>query len=92
MPFNLSCNVVGPVDYIQWMKNDMYLYADNTITFFNGNSTLSFKKLALRDDGLYQCAASNAVSNISSQPYSLMVNCEYRYFQNIYVFYEYSID
>ncbi|XDV40081.1 hypothetical protein PO909_009230 [Leuciscus waleckii] len=74
MPFNLSCNVVGPVDSIRWMKNNMYLYADNTITFFNGNSTLSFKKLTLSDDGLYQCAASNAVSNISSQPYNLTVN------------------
>ncbi|CAM4699552.1 unnamed protein product [Leuciscus chuanchicus] len=74
MPLNLSCNVVGPVDSIRWMKNNMYLYADNTITFFNGNSTLSFKKLTLSDDGLYQCAASNAVSNISSQPYNLTVN------------------
>ncbi|XP_067259855.1 carcinoembryonic antigen-related cell adhesion molecule 1 isoform X1 [Chanodichthys erythropterus] len=74
MPFNLSCNVVGPVDSIQWLKNGTYLYADNTITFFNGNSTLSFKKLALTDDGLYTCAASNAVSNIESQAYNLMVN------------------
>ncbi|XP_077065978.1 carcinoembryonic antigen-related cell adhesion molecule 1 [Siphateles boraxobius] len=73
MPFNLSCNVVGPVDSIQWMKNDMDLYADNTITFFNGNSTLSFKNLALSHDGLYQCVASNAVSNIR-QAYNLMVN------------------
>lgn len=90
MPFNLSCNVVGPVDSIQWLKNGTYLYADNTITFFNGNSTLSFKKLALTDDGLYTCAASNAVNNIESQAYNLMVNCEYdRYFQNIHVSCEY---
>lgn len=86
MPFNLSCNVVGPVDSIQWLKNGMYLYANNMITFFNDNSTLSFKKLALTDDGLYNCAASNAVSNNESQAYDLMVNCEYdRYFQNIHV-------
>ncbi|KAL0172360.1 hypothetical protein M9458_032671, partial [Cirrhinus mrigala] len=59
--FNLSCNVVGPVDYIYWMKNGIqYLGADDTITFFNGNSTLSFYHLDLSDDGLYQCAASNA--------------------------------
>ncbi|XP_051722135.1 LOW QUALITY PROTEIN: carcinoembryonic antigen-related cell adhesion molecule 1 [Ctenopharyngodon idella] len=74
MPFNLSCNVVGPVDSIQWLKNGMHLYADNMITFFNDNSTLSFKKLALTDDGLYKCAASNAVSNNESQDYNLMVN------------------
>ncbi|KAK2903192.1 hypothetical protein Q8A67_007905 [Cirrhinus molitorella] len=72
--FNLSCNVVGPVDSIHWMKNGAYLDADDTTTFFNGNSTLSFYHLDLSDDGLYQCAASNAVSNMTSQPYSLMVN------------------
>lgn len=76
---------MGPVDSIQWLKNGMHLYADNMITFFNDNSTLSFKKLALTDDGLYKCAASNAVSNNESQDYNLMVNCEYdRYFQNMF--------
>lgn len=84
--FNLSCNVVGPVDFIRWMKNDAYLDADDTITFFSGNSTLSFYNLDLSDDGLYRCAASNLVSNMTSQAYNLMVNCEYyRYFQNIHV-------
>ncbi|KAK7147559.1 hypothetical protein R3I94_010168 [Phoxinus phoxinus] len=74
MPFNLTCNVVGPVDSIQWMKNGMHLYANNMITFSNGNTTLSFNKLALSDDGPYQCAASNAVSHRSSQAYNLTVN------------------
>ncbi|KAK7157559.1 hypothetical protein R3I93_008910 [Phoxinus phoxinus] len=74
MPFNLTCNVVGPVDSIQWMKNGMHLYANDTITFSNGNSTLSFNKLAISDDGPYQCAASNAVSHRSSQAYNLTVN------------------
>ncbi|KAI2655339.1 Hemicentin-1 [Labeo rohita] len=72
--FNLSCNVVGPVDFIRWMKNDAYLDADDTITFFSGNSTLSFYNLDLSDDGLYRCAASNLVSNMTSQAYNLMVN------------------
>ncbi|XP_042596519.1 carcinoembryonic antigen-related cell adhesion molecule 5-like isoform X2 [Cyprinus carpio] len=72
--FNLSCNVVGPVDSIHWMKNGTYLGANDMITFFNNNSTLSFYRLGLSDDGLYQCAASNAVSNITSKAYNLMVN------------------
>ncbi len=77
MAFNLSCNVVGPVDSIHWMKNGEYLNADDTITFFNNNSILSFYQTDLSDDGPYQCAASNAVSNMTSQAYNLMVNCEY---------------
>ncbi|XP_073703347.1 carcinoembryonic antigen-related cell adhesion molecule 1 isoform X2 [Garra rufa] len=72
--FNLSCNVVGPVDSIHWMKNGAYLYADDTITFFNGNTTLSFYNLDLSDDGHYKCAASNAVSNMTSEAYNLVVN------------------
>ncbi|KAF4103333.1 hypothetical protein G5714_016216 [Onychostoma macrolepis] len=74
--FNLSCNVVGPVDSIHWMKNGKYLDddTDDTITFFNNNSILSFYHPDLSDDGLYQCAASNAVSNMTSQTYDLMVN------------------
>uniref|UniRef100_A0A8C2PVA9 CEA cell adhesion molecule 1 n=1 Tax=Cyprinus carpio TaxID=7962 RepID=A0A8C2PVA9_CYPCA len=74
MAFNLSCNVVGPVKSIQWMKNGAYLDANNMITFSNDNSTLRFNQLTLSDDGLYQCAASNAVSNMTSPAYNLMVN------------------
>ncbi|XP_052434740.1 carcinoembryonic antigen-related cell adhesion molecule 5 [Carassius gibelio] len=72
--FNLSCNVVGPVDSILWMKNGISLGADDTITFFNKNTILSFYRLGLRYDGLYTCAASNAVSNMTSGAYNLMVN------------------
>nr|CAQ13811.1 novel protein similar to vertebrate titin (TTN) [Danio rerio] len=73
VPFNLRCNVVGPVDSIQWMKDGVYLYTDNTTTLSSDNSTLSFKQLALSDDGLYQCTASNAVSDMT-QAYNLTVN------------------
>ncbi|XP_052474649.1 carcinoembryonic antigen-related cell adhesion molecule 5 isoform X4 [Carassius gibelio] len=74
MAFDLNCNVVGPVKSIQWMKNGTYLDANNMITFSNDNSTLRFNQLTLSDDGPYQCAASNAVSNMTSLPYSLLVN------------------
>ncbi|XP_016319531.1 carcinoembryonic antigen-related cell adhesion molecule 5-like isoform X1 [Sinocyclocheilus anshuiensis] len=74
MAFNLNCNVVGPVNSIHWMKNGIYLDADNMITFSNDNSTLRFNRLTLSDDGPYQCAASNAVSNMTSLAYNLMVN------------------
>ncbi|XP_059363641.1 hemicentin-1-like [Carassius carassius] len=74
MAFDLNCTVVGPVKSIHWMKNGTYLDANNMITFSNDNSTLRFNQLTLGDDGLYQCAASNAVSNMTSLPYSLLVN------------------
>ncbi|XP_043117033.1 carcinoembryonic antigen-related cell adhesion molecule 1 isoform X2 [Puntigrus tetrazona] len=72
--FNLSCNVVGPVDSIHWMKNDTYLDAVNTVTFFNNNSILSFNQLDLSNDGPYYCVASNEVTSMTSPAYNLMVN------------------
>ncbi|XP_051574400.1 carcinoembryonic antigen-related cell adhesion molecule 1 [Myxocyprinus asiaticus] len=72
--FTLSCNYKGDVDSIQWMKNGMYLLPNNSISFSIDNSTLSFNQLTLGDDGQYQCEASNAVSNMTSQAYNLMVN------------------
>ncbi|XP_052002360.1 carcinoembryonic antigen-related cell adhesion molecule 1 isoform X3 [Xyrauchen texanus] len=72
--FTLACNYKGDVDSIQWMKNGMYLLPNNSISFSSDNSTLSFKQLTLGDDGQYQCEASNAFSNMTSQAYNLMVN------------------
>nr|XP_055065809.1 carcinoembryonic antigen-related cell adhesion molecule 1 [Misgurnus anguillicaudatus] len=72
--FTLTCNIVGDVSSIQWMKNGLPLYANSRITFSSTNSTLSFNPLNLNDGGQYQCAARNLVSNMTSMPYNLTVN------------------
>lgn len=76
MSFNLTCNIVGSMGSIQWMKNNMYLAADSRITFSNQNSTLSFTQLNINDNGQYKCVASNDVSSMNSLAYNLTVNCE----------------
>ncbi|XP_073667727.1 carcinoembryonic antigen-related cell adhesion molecule 1 isoform X2 [Paramisgurnus dabryanus] len=72
--FTLTCNIVGDVSSIQWMKNGLPLYANSRITFSSTNSTLSFNPLNLNDGGQYQCAVRNLVSNMTSMPYNLTVN------------------
>ncbi|TRY95590.1 hypothetical protein DNTS_018370 [Danionella cerebrum] len=74
MPFNLTCNAVGPVDSIQWLKDGVHLDPIHGITFSSDNTTLYFSHLIQSDDGLYQCTASNAVSSMTSKAYTLLVN------------------
>ncbi|XP_036435737.1 carcinoembryonic antigen-related cell adhesion molecule 5-like [Colossoma macropomum] len=74
MSFALTCEVLGPVDSVYWMKNGLYLYSDSKVSLSNQNKTLSFSRLALSDNGKYQCVASNTVSNKTSMAYTLAVN------------------
>ncbi len=74
--FTLTCTATGDIEHIKWMKNGTFLHPTNGITFSNNNSTISFQSLNLNDDGHYQCEASNAVSNMTSPDYDLVVNCE----------------
>ncbi|XP_017561495.1 carcinoembryonic antigen-related cell adhesion molecule 1 [Pygocentrus nattereri] len=74
MSFMLTCEVMGPVDSVYWMKDSLYLYSDSKISLSNQNKTLSFSQLGLADDGKYQCVASNIVSNKTSMAYTLAVN------------------
>uniref|UniRef100_A0A673L482 Ig-like domain-containing protein n=1 Tax=Sinocyclocheilus rhinocerous TaxID=307959 RepID=A0A673L482_9TELE len=70
-PFTLTCTASGDVQHIQWMKNGTNLYSDNRINFTHNHSVLNFS-----DNGLYQCLASTAVNNMTSEAYDLQVFCE----------------
>ena len=73
-PYTLTCNVTGPVDHVYWMKNDS---VDSGYTSLTNNQTLSFTPLKRNDTGYYKCIAGNAVGNMTSPPFELIVNCEY---------------
>ncbi|XP_073342285.1 cell adhesion molecule CEACAM5-like [Pagrus major] len=72
--YNLTCNVTGPADHVYWMKNYEPLHEDGTTVFSMHNKTVTFKPLEYSDTGYYQCKAINAVGNMTSPPYKLLVN------------------
>ncbi|MCJ8728841.1 hypothetical protein PDJAM_G00009110 [Pangasius djambal] len=72
--FSLTCVITGPVDSVHWIKDGVDLFPDSRLSLSNQNKTLTFNHLTLSDDGKYQCAASNAVSNVTSMAYYLIVN------------------
>ncbi|CAN9513774.1 unnamed protein product [Ophioblennius macclurei] len=73
-PHNLTCNVTGPPDYIYWMKDGNRVHEDNTTFFYMNNKTIMFKPVERYDTGYYRCKAINAVGNMTSDPYMLLVN------------------
>lgn len=74
--FTLTCTASGDVEHIWWMKNGTNLDSNNRINFTDNHSVLNFNTLTLSDNGHYQCVASNAVNNMTSQAYDLKVFCE----------------
>lgn len=73
----MHCEVVGSVDRIWWWKNDNLIYADNTTDFSMGNKTLTLNPVQKSDNGNYKCQAFNYVSNMTSSPFMVEVNCKY---------------
>lgn len=80
--FTLTCEVVGPYDRIDWMKDAVVLNhhsnvtANETVSYHIENDTLSFTPVTLSDDGKYQCVAFNRAGPHASIPFMLLVNCE----------------
>ncbi|TSZ83248.1 Hemicentin-1 [Bagarius yarrelli] len=72
--FALTCDIMGQVDSVYWIKDGTYLVPDSGLSLTNQNKTLTFTNLTLSDNGKYQCLASNAVSNVTSMAYNLTVN------------------
>ncbi|XP_059195083.1 hemicentin-1-like, partial [Centropristis striata] len=72
--YQLTCNVTGPVEHVYWLKNGEPLHQDNRTVSNMANKTLTFNPLEQNDTGYYQCMAINAVWNMTSSPYMLLVN------------------
>ncbi|XP_039974725.1 carcinoembryonic antigen-related cell adhesion molecule 1 [Xiphias gladius] len=73
-PYKLICNVTGPAEYIYWMKNGMELHNDNRTVLHMDNKSVTFNPLIRNDTGYYKCMAMNAVGNMTSPSYKLLVN------------------
>ncbi|KAK9514049.1 hypothetical protein VZT92_027539 [Zoarces viviparus] len=72
--YKLTCNETGTVKHVYWMKNGEPLREDNTTVFSSDNKTVTFNPLKHNDTGHYQCVAINALWNLTSPPYMLLVN------------------
>nr|XP_029535043.1 hemicentin-1-like isoform X1 [Oncorhynchus nerka] len=72
--FTLRCEVTGPVDYIHWLMNGLLISLNNRTFFSTGNNTMVINPIQLSDNGEYLCEAFNAVSNLTSMTYKLVVN------------------
>ncbi|XP_037641892.1 carcinoembryonic antigen-related cell adhesion molecule 1 isoform X1 [Sebastes umbrosus] len=71
--FTLTCETVGGVESITWMYGWFPLYADNTRNFSKDNATLTFDPVMNSDNGNYRCVASNPLSSLTSQNFTLAV-------------------
>ncbi|XP_069560020.1 carcinoembryonic antigen-related cell adhesion molecule 1 [Brachyistius frenatus] len=72
--YHLTCNVTGPADHVYWMKNRKPLHEDNRTIFSMDNKKVTFHPVKRYDTGHYQCMAMNAVGNMTSPPYVLLVS------------------
>ncbi|XP_029600826.1 hemicentin-1 isoform X3 [Salmo trutta] len=72
--FTLRCEVTGPVDYIHWLMNGQLISLNNRTFFSTGNKTMVINPIQFSDSGEYLCEAFNAVSNLTSMTYKLVVN------------------
>lgn len=81
--FTLICEVAGVVDSIHWFKNGQLVYTDKTTILASDNRTLTLVAVQHSDNGDYYCQAFNYVSNVTSSPYMLQVNCKYFYLVSI---------
>eukprot|EP00063_Salmo_salar_P081988 XP_014056823.1 PREDICTED: hemicentin-1-like [Salmo salar] len=72
--FTLRCEVTGPVDYIHWLINGQLISLNNRTFFSTGNKTMVINPIQFSDSGEYLCEAFNAVSNLTSMTYKLVVN------------------
>lgn len=75
--YNLTCNVTETVDNIYWMKNGEQLHPDSSTVFSMDNKTVMFMPVDRYDAGDYKCMAMNAVGNLTSSAYMLLVNCKW---------------
>ena len=72
----LSCDVNGSVESISWWKNGTAVMPHNMTS--PSNRSLTLDPVTKKDAADYKCQALNFVSNMTSSPYRLIVNCKYK--------------
>ncbi|XP_058503808.1 carcinoembryonic antigen-related cell adhesion molecule 5-like [Solea solea] len=71
--YMLTCNVTGPADHVYWMKYNEEINEDTGRINIH-NHTIMFNPLERNDTGHYKCMAVNAVGNMTSPTYNVLVN------------------
>ncbi|KAM7383227.1 hypothetical protein PAMP_002898 [Pampus punctatissimus] len=71
--FSLMCETAGSVESIIWMHLGFPLYADNTRNFSMDNTILTFDPVMFSDSGNYECKASNPLSSLTSDNFTMNV-------------------
>ncbi|KAJ3597435.1 hypothetical protein NHX12_000960 [Muraenolepis orangiensis] len=72
--FSLTCDTLGSVESVLWMKNGSVIQATDRIML--SSAILTFSPVLLSDNGYYECQAYNPVSNLTSGRYALHVACD----------------
>lgn len=80
--FTLHCEVTGTVESIMWWKDGHIITADNTTVFGMNNKTLTLHLVQHSDNGSYLCQAFNVLSNMTSSPHTVEINCKYLVFSH----------
>ncbi|XP_078507133.1 cell adhesion molecule CEACAM6-like [Lissotriton helveticus] len=71
----VTCNTSGAAETILWFFDRQHLLIDNTrIVLSQDNQTLKLTYVTRLDSGIYQCKASNPISDITSDPQTLAVS------------------
>ncbi|XP_078509030.1 cell adhesion molecule CEACAM8-like [Lissotriton helveticus] len=71
----VTCNTSGAAERIQWFFDRQHLLINNSRTHLSkDNRTLRITNVTRLDSGIYQCKASNPISNITSDPQTLAVS------------------
>ena len=76
---NLFCNASGnPVPTITWTRNGSVLTSSVARISFGAESReLTITSINRADSGEYRCVANNSEGNVTSDPATLDVQCEY---------------
>ncbi|KAL2084224.1 hypothetical protein ACEWY4_019742 [Coilia grayii] len=72
--FSLSCDIGGPYNSIQWLRDSRPLVFNSSMTISNDSKVVSFKPLTVANDGKYQCVASNILKEHVSKAYNLLAS------------------
>ncbi|XP_061530309.1 carcinoembryonic antigen-related cell adhesion molecule 1 [Phycodurus eques] len=71
--FSLTCETEGNVESITWQQNGAPLYEDGTTNLSLNNDTLTFEPVLMSHNGNFTCEASNPLSSLTSENYTLNV-------------------
>ncbi|XP_039599213.1 carcinoembryonic antigen-related cell adhesion molecule 5-like [Polypterus senegalus] len=71
--FSLTCEAAHTQSFL-WLKDGKPLVFNGRISLTENDQTVFFQQVLHSDEGVYQCTASNMVSNMASKGFTLILN------------------